>query len=119
MGLLWKRRQAQAKPSSALPAEVLAALDGATVHARSPGEDGAPRVLFQPAGLRGWMHSQEADSKALRKCFPELNDEQLRRACRYVASIVASHLRQTASGGRKRRRNWVHDYGFGSDWIEQ
>lgn len=92
-----------------LPAEVLAALEAATFHMRHPGEDGAPRVVIQPAGMRGWIHG-ELDADRLAAAYPELTDGQLERACRYLSSLVARHLRMVRNHSQAPGRNWVHDW---------
>ncbi len=89
-----------------LPDEVAAALQGATFHSRNAGE--GPRVIVQPAGLAGWIHSAEADAKALKSAFPELTEEQLARACRYLASLVQNHFRKFDRA--ERPTNWVHNW---------
>lgn len=95
--------------ATALPAEVLAALDGASVYVRQPGEDGAPRVVVQPAGMKGWVHGDD-DSERLSRMFPELTEAQLERATRYLASLARNHWRMAANNGATRRKKWVHSW---------
>lgn len=104
-----KRKEGEAVESTALPAEVLAALDGCTFVQRQPGEDGAPRIVVQPAGLSGWIHGDD-DAEHLAKTFPELTKAQLQRASRYLASLVRNHLRMIENGGEPKRRSWVNNW---------
>ncbi|MEQ6614196.1 hypothetical protein ACRS57_03695 [Pseudomonas aeruginosa] len=104
-----KRKEGEVVESTALPAEVLAALDGASFHMRPAGEDGEPRTVVQPAGLSGWIHGDN-DAQRLAKAFPELTEAQLQRACRYLASLVRNHLRMVENGGERERRNWVNSW---------
>lgn len=104
-----KSKEGDVAKATALPAEVLAALDGASVYVRQPGEDGAPRVVVQPAGMKGWVHGDE-DSERLSRMFPELTEAQLQRAVRYLSSMVRNHLRTAANNGATRRKNWVHSW---------
>ncbi|MGJ7514433.1 hypothetical protein ACSFE6_08855 [Pseudomonas baetica] len=104
-----ERKEGEAVESTALPAEVLAALEGCTFVQRPAGEDGTPRIVVQPAGLSGWIHG-DSDTERLAKAFPELNEAQLQRACRYLASLVRNHLRMVENGGESKRRSWVNDW---------
>ncbi|WP_338790730.1 hypothetical protein [Pseudomonas sp. AE27] len=104
-----KRKEGEVAEATALPAEVLAALDGASVYVRQPGEDGEPRVVVQPAGMKGWVHGDD-NSERLSRMFPELTEAHLQRATRYLSSIVRNHLRKTGGNGAKVRKNWVHSW---------
>jgi len=101
------KRKGEAVEHTALPADVMAALDGATFHSRHSNE--GSRVIVQPAGMRGWVHSAEADAKALSSFFPELTEAQLARACRYIANLVRGHLRRLDDGGEQ-RKSWVNNW---------
>ncbi|EMB4117875.1 hypothetical protein IPC367_18965 [Pseudomonas aeruginosa] len=102
-----KRKEGEAVESTALPAEVLAALEGASFHQRQPGDDGEPRIVVQPAGLSGWVHGDN-DAERLSRAFPELTEAQLQRACRYLASLVRNHSRMVDNGGETKRSSWVN-----------
>lgn len=99
--------------NSALPAEVLAALDGAAIYARQPGEDGAPRVIVQPVGFGGFIYDSQAAADFVAAAFPELNDAQASRAARYIGSLVSSYLRQAEQDMtelRRAGRNWATNW---------
>ncbi|WP_017738205.1 hypothetical protein [Pseudomonas sp. CBZ-4] len=104
-----KWKEGEVAEATALPAEVLTALDGANVYVRQPGEDGDPRVVVQPAGMKGWVHGDE-DSERLSRMFPELTETQLQRATRYLSSKVRNHLRMTGNNSAKLQKNWVHSW---------
>lgn len=104
-----KRKEGEVAEATTLPAEVLAALDGASVYVRQPGENGDPRVVVQPAGMKGWVHGDE-DSERLSLMFPEMTGAQLQRATRYLSSMVRNHLRMAANNGATHRKNWVHSW---------
>lgn len=76
---------------------------------RQPGENGARRIVVQPAGLSGWIHGDH-DAERLAKAFPELTEPQLQRACRYLSSLVRNHLRMIENGGDQKRKSWVNDW---------
>lgn len=106
------RRQsnkAEAVESTALPADVSAALEGATFHQRAPGDDGMPRIVVQPAGMRGWLYG-EKDDEQLAKAFPELTEAQLHRACRFLDSLVKNHLRLVERESQPKRGSWVNNW---------
>lgn len=105
-GWLKREKQAQDANAAALPAEVAAAIEGASVVFRPAGQDGEPRAVVQLPGLAGWMYGDE-DAQRLRGAFPELNDAQLRRACRYLASRIAQ---AAASDKPQRRAGWVNNW---------
>ena len=104
-----KCKEGKVAEATALPAEVLAALDGASLYVRQPGEDGAPRIVVQPAGMNGWVHGDD-DSERLSRMFPELTDAQLQRATRYLSSIARNHLRMIESGGTSKRNSWINSW---------
>lgn len=104
-----KRNEAEAVESTALPADVSAALEGATFHQRAPADDGMPRIVVQPAGMRGWMHG-ENDAEHLATAYPELTEAQLQRACRFLASLVKNHLRLVERESAPKRGNWVNSW---------
>lgn len=102
-------KEGEVAEATTLPAEVLAALDGASLYVRQPGEDGAPRVVVQPAGMNGWVYGDDDDER-LSLMFPEMTEAQLQRATRYLSSMVRNHLRMAANNGAKHRKNWVHSW---------
>lgn len=102
-------KEGEVAEATTLPAEVLAALDGASVYVRQPDENGDARVVVQPAGMKGWIHGG-GDSERLSRMFPELTEAQLQRATRYLSSMVRNHLRMAANNGAPRRKNWVHSW---------
>ena len=102
------RKQHGEAVNSALPAEVLAALDGAAIYARQPGEE--PRVIVQPVGFGGFIYDSQAAADFVAAAFPELNDAQASRAARYIGSLVSSYLRQTEQDMAEPRRNWATNW---------
>ncbi|WP_052816807.1 hypothetical protein [Stutzerimonas stutzeri] len=108
--MIFKREQDGEAVSSALPSEVLAALDGAAIYARQPGEDGAPRVIVQPVGFGGFIYDRTAAADFVAAAFPELNDAQASRATRYIGSLVGGYLRQAEHDMAEPRRNWATNW---------
>lgn len=106
--MIFKREQDGEAVSSALPSEVLAALDGAAIYARQPGE--APRVIVQPVGFGGFIYDRTTAADFVAAAFPELNDAQASRAARYIGSLVSSYLRQTEQDMAEPRRNWATNW---------
>lgn len=105
-GWLKREKQAQDANEGVLPAEVAAAIDGASVVFRPAGRDGEPRAVVQLPGLSGWMYGDD-DARRLRAAFPELNEAQLRRACRYLSARVA----QSAAPDKPQRpAGWVGNW---------
>lgn len=105
--LRFKRKGEPAEQPAVLPADLLEAIEAATIYSRHDGE--ISRVIIQPAQMAGWIHSQEADARALKTAWPELTDAQLVRASRFIASRIASHLRRMDDGGDQ-KRNWVRNW---------
>lgn len=103
------RKRVGVDEATALPSEVLAAIEGATFHPRPDGDDGAPRTVVQLCHLRGWIHGAD-DAKYLANAFPELTDAQIARACRYLATVVRRHINLMQTGGNSPRKNWVHEW---------
>lgn len=95
-----------------LPVDVLAVIDGAGIVVRSSiSDDGLPNVIFQPADTRGWMQSPEEDERRLKSLFPDLDEAQVRRAKRFIASRVRNHFRQMAQANSGQMRcSWLTDY---------
>lgn len=99
--------KSQERDDTALPGEVLAAIEAANIFVR-PGDD-YERVIVQPAGYQGFLHDDEAARRFFMAAFPELTEGQLRRAIRYLASAVGRNLRMRAAGVQT-KRNWVTDW---------
>jgi len=77
-----------------------------------PGSDeNEPRVFIQwpGAAIQGWLYSPELSADVLKKTYPELNDNQVARACRALAGLVAQKMREP-SPFIAPRRNWVKDF---------
>lgn len=115
MGLLFKRRRKGAEQpaaqASALPPSVEAALDGVSVMDRGFDGDGLPRVMVMFPGetTASWHHSKDETRSRLAAWWPDLNAEQLDRACRAIAGKV----RQAQAEGEhapRRRRNFALDW---------
>ncbi len=88
---------------SALPGDLVACIDAASVFVRHSSE--VPRAIVQIDG-RGWVHSDEDTRAQLLQRWPSLNDSQLHRAVRYVAAKV----RIAAVGSKPARSGWVHNW---------
>lgn len=104
----FKRHQAAPEPqTSMLPPEVTDAIETAWMLTRNAtAEDGAARVLVSIPGRR--FFAENIDSNVAEK-WPELNPAQHRRACQWLASKVAAHLRagvQTMGQPGERWRDW-------------
>ncbi|KWW37561.1 hypothetical protein ACUXAV_000798 [Cupriavidus metallidurans] len=94
----WSRRSVApvSEHPEALPADVLAALDAASVivrnksEAESLAEDVAVerRPLIGLPGFRAFLFDEETGPRFLRKVFPELTDAQIGRAVRLLMARV-------------------------------
>lgn len=100
--MLAKVPTAAADPS-ALPGDLVACIDAASVFMRHGGE--GPRAIVQIDG-RGWVHNDDDTRAQLLQRWPALNDSQLQRAVRYVAAKV----RIAAVGAKPARGGWVHSW---------
>lgn len=90
---------------AALSGEVLAAIEGAAMYTRH-GDDESPRIIVQPAGYIGFIYSDEAAEKWVRRAFIELTPHQVERAVNYLASLVREHHREQQP--KRQRNNWVN-----------
>lgn len=108
----FKRRKppaqlASSKPlseASALPTEVIDALESASFLTRSTqDDDGLPRVLV---GLPGRRFYADNLVKNVAEQWPELNAAQQRRACRWLSARVAIHLRAGIEASQERPQRW-------------
>lgn len=100
MGLLTRKKGAAAD-AAALPAEVLAVLDEATIHQRHSGD--TPRAIVQLEGLSGFIAGPESSLAAVKKLWPWLTEDEAERAARYLGAHVRNHFRQA----EPRRTNWA------------
>lgn len=100
----WLRRKREAK-GNGLPAEVQTVIDSLRIFRRKENDDG-PRVAV--IGLCGsFIYSREEAERRMRKAWPELSDDRISRALRYLEARV----RTTANPpGSPRRTNWVHSW---------
>ncbi|EOW0250680.1 TPA: hypothetical protein ME573_001799 [Klebsiella pneumoniae] len=92
---------------AALSGEVLAAIEGAAMYTRH-GDAEAPRIIVQPAGYTGFIYSEEAAEKWVRRAFIELTPYQVERAVNYLASLVRSHYREQRP--KQKRESWMNRY---------
>lgn len=102
---LFKRR---APETSVLPADVAETIENAHLLTRSSEDDeGLPRVLVCFPGRRFYA---ESAAQAIADRWPDLNAAQRQRACNWIQSKVAAHLRAEfpASGpnGQPRWKDW-------------
>ena len=104
-------RGTTAETGTALPVDVLAAIEAAHVMVRSAGdeEDGA-RVVVRLPGQGSWIHDNHETRERLANGFPELSEGQLERAYRFLVSRVAKTLREVNSAAAPRRTSWVHNW---------
>ncbi|EIX1762579.1 hypothetical protein OP658_002902 [Cronobacter sakazakii] len=109
----WGAKKVAAE-QAAIPAEVLAIIEGASLYTR-PGTDNQARVIVQAEGWSGFMFSEESAERWLAKAFPELTEEQKTRAVNYLAALVRSHHRE--SQPERKRTNWVNRWRY-QDEIE-
>lgn len=115
-----RRKRVEAVPPSAsdtsLPADVLAAIEGASIiHRHSVDDDGTPRIFVQWAhrGMQSFLYTDETAAESLAKLYPELNDRQIVRACFAMAGVVKASLRGPAQfEGQvvREKKNWVTNW---------
>lgn len=110
MGLRFRRRTESMEPiapahdPSALPADLAACLESATVVPRHFREEG-PRAVVQ-IDSAGWIHNPEESRAQLLRRWPTLTDAQLNRALRHLTALV----RRSGTPMPAKRRSWVWDY---------
>ncbi|EFC4414093.1 MULTISPECIES: hypothetical protein [Enterobacterales] len=104
--MIWGIKKVAAE-RAALSGEVLAAIEGAAMYVRH-GNDEAPRVVVQPAGWSGFIYSDHAAEKWIRKAYPELTQHQIDRAVNYMASLVRTHYREQRP--KPQRSSWMNRY---------
>lgn len=101
---MWWGTKKVAAERAALSGEVLASIEGCAMYTR-PGDDDAPRIIVQPAGYTGFIYSNEAAEKWVRRAFIELTPHQVDRAVNYLASLVREHHRSNTK--TPRRDKWI------------
>ncbi|MBY8670652.1 hypothetical protein [Escherichia coli] len=92
---------------AALPGEILAAIEGVAMYVRH-GDENTPRIVVQPVGWSGFLYSDEAAEKWIRRAYPELTQYQIERAVNYLASLVRTHHRE--SRPERKRSNWMNSW---------
>lgn len=96
----FKRKAAPSAPVG-LPSDVQALIEGATVHIRPDSEDKSRAMIFWPGQANAaWHHTPEATETRIRAMFPELDGDQVARACRALAARVQIAQRELATVGR-------------------
>lgn len=60
------------------------------------GDENTPRIVVQPVGWSGFIYSDDAAEKWIRKAYPELKQYQIERAVNYLASTGAQSLPRAA-----------------------
>ncbi|ETD87904.1 hypothetical protein ACTTAL_12745 [Rhodobacter capsulatus] len=96
------------KPTDRLPAELVAAIEGAAVFFRS-GPDGDAVPVVRVPGLGMWKHEGLAETAdRIGRAWPELT----RRACLKAAELVAAQCgkRNWADMRGRPRRSWVWNW---------
>mgnify|MGYP004451817093 FL=1 len=99
---MWWGSKKVAARSAALPGETLAAIEGVAMYTRH-GDENNPRIVVQPVGWSGFLYSDEAAEKWIRRAYPELTQYQIERAVNYLASLVRSHHRDSRSEAQRER----------------
>lgn len=94
---------------AALPGEVLAAIDSASMYVRH--DNNLPRIIVQPEGWTGFIYSDDSAERWLNKAFPgQLNEQQKGSAVRYMAALVRNHHRE--SQPKRQRTNWMNRWRY-------
>lgn len=89
-----------------LPPDLTAAIEAADVFPRAGDPETGPRIYV---GFRGsFIFSREETEERVRKGWPELTNEQVRRAVDFLQARV--RLATTNNQFERRRKNWVLDY---------
>lgn len=89
---------------AALSGEVLAAIEGAAMYTRH-GNAEAPRIIVQPAGYTGFIYSEEAAEKWVRRAFIELTPYRGTRS-QLSRLLVREHHREHQP--KRQRNSWVN-----------
>lgn len=88
--------------------ELNAAIESAQIILRESDDDG-PRVAVICHALHGaFIYCREEAAGRIRRSFPELSDEGVKRGVRYLESRVRVAWKPLAA--EKRKNNWVHGW---------
>lgn len=90
---------------TALPADLVACIESASVIPRHDGADGALRAVVQIDG-RGWVHTVEDTRAQLLRRWPLLTEPQVARAVRHIGAKV----RQASAERGPQRIPFIHRY---------
>ena len=104
---MWWGSKKAAAERAPLPGEILAAIEGVAMYVRH-GDENTPRIVVQPVGWSGFIYSDDAAEKWIRKAYPELKQYQIERAVNYLASLVRSHYREQHP--KQKRESWMNRY---------
>lgn len=104
---MWWGSKKAAAERAALPGEILAAIEGVAMYVRH-GDENTPRIVVQPVGWSGFIYSDDAAEKWIRKAYPELKQYQIERTVNYLASLVRSHYREQRP--KQKRESWMNRY---------
>ncbi|WP_367394981.1 hypothetical protein [Cupriavidus sp. Agwp_2] len=77
------------------PADVLAAIDAAHIVPRFKSDDGARAFVMLPE-RRGFVLNDDRAVATILAAFPDLNDEQAKRAAQYLLDRARIALRESA-----------------------
>ena len=111
LGLSRKAKVADAPADSTLPADVQIALESVSILVRPSNDDeGAPRIFVNWMGTGSFLYADDKPAQAVAKAFPELNDAQIKRACRALAGLVKKYMAEPSPHNEQPRRNWVMEW---------
>lgn len=98
------RKKEAAAEAAALPAQVMAVLDEATIHQRHSGD--TERAIVQLPGLSGFLAGPDSCAAAVQKLWPSLSGEQVEIAVSRLAKNVRSYFRQSEKGRTPWASRW-------------
>lgn len=104
-----REARASARSPVSISNEVLAAIESAVVVARTPDEDDGPRVaVITPALFGAFIFSREEATNRITRAFPELSDDFVKRAVRYLEN--RARLAAKPAPVLRRKEGWVHGW---------
>jgi hypothetical protein len=113
---LFKRKSVEPgpfTPATGLPGDVIERIKAASFVDRRTGPNEPPRILVMMPGA-AWYANEEDSPKALGRLFPELDDQQLERACAMLDArariAIAENLRAEIASLRGNRQSWRDQY---------
>lgn len=104
----WLPGKGATQQNTAIPADLIAALESATITWRTPDEDGNPRAVIRAAGLGSWTWEGLDHAAERIQRHEGLPMPTCRKAARILAGVMAKRNRD--SYRPERRRSWVWDW---------